>query len=73
MTARVHSFVVTLEKDIRIDDAQAWIDSILLLKGVVSVTPLTIDPTVMMAQERARRELRTALADVLDTWQFRPN
>jgi hypothetical protein len=44
MTSRVSGFVVTLEKDLREDDAQEIANAISLLRGVTLVSPVESDP-----------------------------
>lgn len=56
MTDRFCGFVVTLERDIREDDAEATIAAIRQIKGVVSVGPVTSDPAFHAARERVRWE-----------------
>jgi hypothetical protein len=65
MTDRFHSLVVVLEKDIREDDAQAIIDAIKMVKGVLTVDGLVADPTSMMAYARARSDLQHKLFTAL--------
>jgi hypothetical protein len=57
MTDRIHSLTIVLERDIRIDDAQATIAAIGQIKGVLSVTPNVASIEDHIAFERARREL----------------
>lgn len=66
MTDRVNGFLVTLEHDIRVDDAQPLMDAILQLRGVISVTPNVSDIEAHLAQERVRLELRKKLWEVLE-------
>jgi hypothetical protein len=65
MTDRFHSLVVVLEKDIREDDAQAIINAIQMVKGVLTVEGLVADPTSLMAYARARSDLQHKLFSTL--------
>ena len=65
MTDRVHSIQVILEKDVRIDDVQAYIDALRLFRGVANVVVMGSGATEMMAVERARHELGSKILDVI--------
>jgi hypothetical protein len=65
MTDSVKGFVVTLEADARIDDAQQIVAAILRFRGVASVTPEILDVTDLMARERIRHEMRVKILDIL--------
>lgn len=65
MTDRYHSLTVVLEKDIRSDDAEAIIEAIKMIRGVLDVTPHVADATSWMAQTRVRRELGEKIWDIL--------
>lgn len=65
MTDRFHSLVVVLESDLRSDDAQALIDAIKQLRGVLSVSGEITDIGTLMAEERAKRELGEKLWNVI--------
>lgn len=65
MTDRLAGFIVTLEKDIREDDAQATINAIRCLRGVLSVKPIVSDFDLHMAEERARNHLGAQIWAVL--------
>ena len=65
MTDRLAGFIVTLDHDIREDDAQAIVNAIRCLRGVLSVEPIVADVEFHMAQERARRDLGEKLWAVL--------
>jgi deferrochelatase/peroxidase EfeB len=66
MTDRVHSLVVVIENDTRVDCVQPLIDAISQLRGVVSVKGEIADFDSHMAEQRARRELREKLWKVLN-------
>lgn len=57
MTDRHAGYIVTLENDMREDDAQATINALRMVKGVLSVDPIVANIETHMAQSRARREL----------------
>lgn len=58
MTDRHTGYVVTLSSDIREDDAQAIVDAIRMVKGVLSVEPVTADPfQESMWRSRMHRDL----------------
>ena len=65
MTNRIAGLTVTLQADIRDDDAQPIIDAILLLKGVVSVKTHVADMEHNFALQQALHELRQQMQDVL--------
>lgn len=65
MTDRIHSLTVTLESDRRDDDVEAITNSILMIRGVLSVAKHVTDHTAHMAQERAKRELGDKLLAVI--------
>lgn len=66
MTDRIRTLTVLLEKDVRIDDAERYVEAIRMLSGVRKVIlgePMDIDK--WMAIETARADLRVALGEVL--------
>lgn len=65
MTDRVKGFVVTLEKDIRIDDVQPIMDAIKMVKGVVAVEPSISDSNDIIIESRVRVDLCNKLADFI--------
>jgi hypothetical protein len=56
---------VVLERDLKDEDAEPLIEAIKQFRGVLSVTPNVSDTTVLLAEERARNELREELWLVL--------
>lgn len=58
MTTRLKGFTITLEKDIREDDAEILIQVLKMIKGIVSVKPIESDPSDAMARERVKSEIR---------------
>lgn len=65
MTDRFNSLTVVLERDIREDDAEALINAINQLRGVLSVSGNVSDVTSHIAEERAKREIGDKLWSVL--------
>lgn len=65
MTDRHAGYVVTLEKDVREDDAQATINAIAQIKGVISVTPVVSDVSLAIATSRADRQIKDKLVSAL--------
>lgn len=55
MTDRHAGFIVTLQNDMRDDDAKATINAILQIKNVISVEPIASDPMLQIAQRRAEQ------------------
>jgi hypothetical protein len=64
MTDRIHSFLVVLNKDLRTDDAEATLNALKQIKGVVDVKPVISDFDSVMAYSRAKSEL---VAKILST------
>ncbi len=54
MTDRYAGYVVTLQNDVREDDAEDTINAIRQIKGVVGVQPVRVTPELQIAEERAR-------------------
>jgi len=65
MTDRYCGFAITLEKDMREDDAEKIMLALQLVKGVISVKPVVSDLSKHMAYEQARNELAKKLFKVL--------
>ena len=63
MTDRYRGFVVTLDKDVRSDDAQPTLEALRMIRGVVSVVPVTSDIAQIVAYESARTDIVRALQD----------
>lgn len=66
MTTRHAGYVVTLEKDIREDDAQCIFDAIHMIRGVLSVKPVEGGIEQHIADERAQRAIRERLWKALE-------
>ncbi len=65
MTDRYHSLTVVLDDNMREDDAQAIITAISLLRGVIQVTGEVAGPESYMAEQRAKRDLRMKILELL--------
>lgn len=66
MTDRFHALTVILEEPIRSDDAQAIIDAIKQIRGVLDVQPEVTDPSHYYAVTKAKNEIARRLFDALD-------
>jgi hypothetical protein len=66
MSDRINTITVLLEKDTRIDDCDAILTAIRIIKGVLKATPNVAETRDWMAEERARYELRKKLWEVLE-------
>jgi hypothetical protein len=67
MTTRVSGFVVTLEQDIREDDAQEIVRAILLLKGVVNIDAIGSAPLEQHTiQRRLQAKIMNAVANAFE-------
>lgn len=58
MTDRIKGFVVTLERDIRIDDVEPLMEAIKFMRGVADVEPSVSNPDDHMNQARFKSEFR---------------
>lgn len=65
MTDRYMAFTVTLDQDIRTDDAEAIINAIKMVKHVRNVTPHVANWEFHTAVDRARQDLGEKLWKVL--------
>ena len=73
MTDRHAGYVITLREDVREDDAEALVNAIKMIKGVVSVTPMTNDIPFQMAQERVRQQLGEELTTAIHEIWYGPS
>lgn len=64
MTDRHAGYVVTLDKNVREDDAQPILDAIRMIKGIASVVPERGDAQTAIAEQRAIVRLSKHLAAV---------
>lgn len=65
MTDRIHSLTVILERDMREDDAQRYVDAFLCFRGVAEVRPNISATDHIIARAQARGELRKVIGDTL--------
>ena len=65
MTDRVKGLMVSLMKDIRVDDVQKVIDAIKMVRGVGDVDFVIADHEDWMNRTRIRHELSDKIMDVL--------
>lgn len=63
MTDKLCGFAVTLEEDLRTEEAESTVAAIRQIKGVISVEPVVSGLETHMGQERARVGL---ISDVID-------
>ena len=69
MTDRHAGYIVTLDRDIREDDAESTIAALRQIRGVLSVEPVRASPETMMAESRAVHSMRMSLYKFLETWK----
>ena len=65
MTARINSFTVILEKDMREDDAEALKSALSMMKGVISVQENVSDILDAVSKARARADIINKLIEVI--------
>jgi hypothetical protein len=65
MTQRLKGFVVTLEKDLREDDAEVILNALRMIRHVESVEPVESNFDDQMNRSRIRSEFRDKLWAVL--------
>lgn len=65
MTERHAAYLVTLAEDIREDDAEHIINALRMVRGVLSVEPVTAGLDLSIAEERAKAEMREKLITLL--------
>ena len=70
MTDRYNALVVVLDREMRSDDAEATINAIGMIKGVLSVTPNIVDIGSYTAEMHAKRILEGKILDIFkeDIW-----
>lgn len=68
MTDRVKGLYVALDKDYRVDDVEAIINAILMVKGVqrVETEGMVTNPDDWMARNRAAMELQPLILEFLE-------
>lgn len=65
MSDHYNGFIVTLEHDLKAEDAEATIAAIRQLRGVISVRPEVANPGNFMVGEQIRHSIRMKLLEVL--------
>ena len=65
MTDRLKGLTVAFDRDIREDDAEAIVNAIKMIKGVLDVQPSYATSDDWIVEERVRRELYGKLLGVL--------
>jgi hypothetical protein len=72
MSERYKGFVVTLDADIREDDAEGLVNAIRHIRGVASVEPVRADIAGdSMIRSRVRLEMVKDLGDLISKWLSR--
>ena len=66
MTDRIHSLNVTLEHDMRDDDAECIMSAIRMIRGVLAVSGNVSDPAFHVAEMRARMHLASRVIGALN-------
>jgi hypothetical protein len=66
MTARINSFTVILEKDMREDDAEALKSALSMMKGVISVQGNVTDVLDVVSYSRAKMELVNKVVEMIN-------
>ena len=65
MTDRHAGYIVTLAEDLREDDAQATINALRMVRGVIGVEPVVSGYELRIAQIRANDEWRKRISELL--------
>ena len=66
VTDRVNGFTVTLERDLRDDDATPIADAIRQLRGVIGVTAIITEPGLYNVRFQERLQIRQAIMNVFE-------
>lgn len=66
MTDRHAAYIVTLDEDIRKDDAEAIINALRMVKHIIAVEPVVADFALGIAERRASNEWRKRIYNMLD-------
>ena len=66
MTDRVHSLIVVLKEDVRVDDVEHLAAAIRMFSQVLSVDPVVADHHSWMAEQRASRKWYLKIRELLD-------
>ena len=65
MTDRINGFWVALAQDTRIDDAEATLAAVRMIKGVLAVEPRVTNGGDWIVEERVRAEWRNKIYELL--------
>lgn len=65
MTDRHAGYVVTLDKNLREDDAAPILAALAMIKSVISVEPLISTPEIQIAEARAKRKFHKKVLKLL--------
>lgn len=65
MTDRIRHITITLERDVREDDAEVIIGALKMIKGVAIVTPRKVDAGDHLARMAVVSEVRSKLLDAV--------
>lgn len=65
-------YIVTLDSNLGEDYSRDVINAIEMIKGVVSVTPITANYELRLAEERVNDQWRSKLADFVQKMTKRP-
>ncbi len=66
MTTRYKAVLVTLDHDMRDDDAESVLTALRMVKGVIDVAPVPANPDDYTIRMRLFTEFRQALVDALN-------
>ena len=66
MSNDYHSVTLILENDLSEDEMQEFCRSLWWIRGVIKAVPNATDITLVMAHQRAKREISKKLWDALD-------
>ncbi len=66
MTDRHAGYIVTLEAEIREDDAEHIMHAIMMIKRVIKVEPVVVNPELRMMEQKVRVEYKKKLWDALE-------
>ena len=66
MTDRINALVLALDHDIRDDDMERIISAVKSIRGVCDAKMNVVDIPDMVAESRARRDMRSKLFALLD-------
>jgi hypothetical protein len=65
MTTRLKGLTITLDHNIREDDAQRIIDAISMVKGVMSIKAIESNADDYIIEQRIRNEIGRKLLDII--------